>query len=169
MGVDVLGTVVCRADGGDTVALDRGERGPTGDKGYTGEEGHVGPRGPRGKQTPWLKNAAPYFASIAIAVYVLVTGHARDNRIIEAQKDGRSQACNIAREDHRQDIKNLKSKQEALRARLEYLKTVKDPNSDINKALKADVPNVIEDIKQAKAGIDEVPKYCSDPNLGVPS
>ena len=128
-----------------------------------------GPRGPRGRDASWLKSAAPYFGSVAIAIYVLVTGHARDNRIIESQKDGRTIACQIAREDHKQDLLNVKATQQQLDKTKAYLKTVKDPTSDINIAVRRSLPGLVDEVKQAKAGIDAVPSYCNEPNLGLPS
>lgn len=140
----------------------RGERGPRGDHGQQGEKGDPGPR------ASWIKHAAPYFASAAIAVWAWQSGEARDKRILAAQFEGRQIACENAVEDKQQDLKNVATQKEQYRDTVAYLANVKDPESDINVALKASLPNLREDIKQARAGIDRVQPYCSDPDLGLP-
>jgi len=72
-----------------------GERGPTGDHGQAGDVGKRGPRGPRGRDASWFKNAAPYFGSVVIAIYVLVSGHNSDDKIVSTGRAVIENGCHF--------------------------------------------------------------------------
>lgn len=123
----------------------------------------------------WLWWTAPIIRGWVVVLYVgffgaLAIGFnhstSTDDAILRAQLNGRMEACRLARLDNAEDKENVQLKKDQLARTIKFIR--ENPNAELTPALIANLPNTRAEVEQAKTGIDPVPRFCNDPNLGIP-
>jgi hypothetical protein len=104
-----------------------------------------------------------------IVTSALLSNHGAIELIAREGQERRDQTCRLFEGDYREDETAWRAEQERLDRTLDYIRGLspRQRKRGINPAVIANLPNVRQDVRDAKREIDRPPKYCAEPGVGL--